>query len=70
MTEIACSDYECHLCENGKCIADVIGITSDRFCVTGRRRPRDETPELMQQFKSGCRASRRGYKSRHREVFK
>jgi hypothetical protein len=62
MTEITCSDYQCHLCENGKCIALAIGITSDRFCETGRRRPRDDTAELMQVKRPGCHRQG-GYKS-------
>ncbi|TWH47722.1 hypothetical protein [Sporomusa sp. KB1] len=70
MTDVTCSDLECRLCKAGRCIADAIGVTSDRFCVTGRRKPRDETPELMQQFKSGCKATQRGYKADHVNVIK
>ena len=70
MTDVTCSDYECRLCEDGKCIADVIGITSDRFCVTGRRKSRDETTELMQRFKTNCRPTQSGFKSNHGRTVK
>jgi hypothetical protein len=47
--QVTCSDSECKFCEAGICIADAIDHTSDRFCTAGRRRPRDNTAELMQQ---------------------
>ena len=68
--QITCSDSECKFYDAGNCTADTISHTSDRFCVTGRRRPRDETAELMQQFKPGCRPSQRGYKADHGKTYK
>ncbi|WP_094603601.1 hypothetical protein SPSIL_054490 [Sporomusa silvacetica DSM 10669] len=68
--QVTCSDTECRFYEAGKCIADLVDHTSDRFCTSGRRKPRDETPELMQTFKAGCRATHSGYKSNHGRIVK
>jgi len=47
MPDVICSDSECRFYEAGKRIAELVDHTSDRFCVTSRRRPRDETPQFL-----------------------
>lgn len=60
---ITCSDLNCIHNVAGICQATDINHTSDRFCTTGRRKTPDNTQELMQTFKAGCRSTKRGYKA-------
>jgi len=68
--QVTCSDLNCIHNTAGNCSTTGIDHTSDRFCVTGRRRPRDETPQLMQTFKPGCRPTQSGYRADHGRVIK
>ena len=71
MTDVTCSDNQCKHNLAGQCVSPAISHTSDRFCSTGRRRPRDDTAELMQpSFKAGCRPTQSGYKADHGRVLK
>ncbi|GBG57284.1 hypothetical protein SPFL3102_02650 [Sporomusaceae bacterium FL31] len=60
---ITCTDTDCKYNTSGNCTATAIDHTSDRFCVTGRRRPRDEIRDAMQTFNAGCRPTQSGYKA-------
>ena len=60
--QITCSDSECRFYEDGVCVADAVDHTSDRFCTTGRRKPRDTINNLMQVQRPGCHRQG-GYKS-------
>jgi len=67
---VVCNDSECkHHGVNG-CKADVIYCSTDRFCVTGRRKERNYTKELMEYFKPNCNSTNRGFKSNHGKVIK
>lgn len=46
-----CDDIECQFNKQGVCISDDRYHSADRFCTTGRRRPRDDTRELMRNDK-------------------
>ena len=69
--QVTCSDLECINNTAGQCTAAGIDHTSDRFCTTGRRKPPDDTTDLMRPaFKSGCRHTQSGYKADHGRVLK
>lgn len=68
--QVTCSDLNCIHNTAGQCTATDIDHTSDRFCVTGRKKPRDETADLMQAFKTNCRAAQSGYKAKHGRIVK
>jgi hypothetical protein len=68
--QVTCSDSECRYYEAGQCTADAVDHTSDRFCTVGRRKPKDDTPQLMQTFNANCQSTAKGYKSKHGVVLK
>lgn len=68
--QVTCGDLECKYNDNHQCNADAVDHTADRFCATGRRKPRDETAELMRSFKSNCVRTQSGYKAKHGNVLK
>lgn len=67
---VTCTDVECKYYSEGNCTASNIDHSPDRFCTTGRRKPQNETEDLMKTFKSCCRPTLSGYKSNHRKTFK
>lgn len=42
-----CDDVECQYYKQGVCISDDRCHSADRFCTTGRRRPKDDITDLM-----------------------
>ena len=54
MAVVTCSDFECEHYQAGQCIAPAVDHTADRFCVTGRRRSKDETTRLMKPDAGIC----------------
>jgi len=65
-----CDDVECQYYNVGVCTSIDRHHSTDRFCTTGRRRPRDDTRELMDNFKSNCVGTSKGYKSSHGKVLR
>jgi len=48
---VTCGDIECKYYNPNGCTAPSVDHSTDRFCVTGRRKPRDEIKKLMQDNK-------------------
>ena len=46
---VECGDIECKFYEKGYCIAETIHHTAERFCTTGKRKPKDDTEQLMRE---------------------
>ena len=49
-----CNDTECQYYKQGVCLSVDRHHSTDRFCITGRRKPRNETAELMQPNDGIC----------------
>lgn len=65
-----CGDTKCKFYNPNGCTAGDIDHTADRFCITGRRRERNFTKELMDHFNSGCVKQSGKFKSNHGTVLK
>ena len=46
---VTCGDIECKYYNPSGCTAPSVDHSTDRFCVTGRRRPRDDIREVMRE---------------------
>lgn len=46
---VYCNDTECQYYNPNGCTASEIYHSTDRFCITGRRKPKDDTRELMRE---------------------
>ena len=44
-----CNDIECQYYKQGVCISVDRHHSTDCFCITGRRKPKDDTRELMRK---------------------
>lgn len=44
-----CNDIECEYYKQGVCVSVDRYHSTDRFCITGRRKPKDEMRELMRE---------------------
>lgn len=58
-----CDDTECQYYNPAGCTASEIYHSTDRFCVTGRRKQRDDHAELMRVQSPNCDSSGGKYKS-------
>ena len=58
-----CDDIECQYYKQGVCLSDDRYHSADRFCITGRRKPRDDTAELMRAGNPNCHTASGKYKS-------
>jgi len=67
---VTCGDIECQYHNPNGCTAPEVHHSTDRFCTTGRRRPRDDTRELMDNFKTNCISTSKGYRSSHGKVLR
>lgn len=54
---ITCADTDCKYNTSGNCTATAIDHTSDRFCSTGRRKPKDEIQSAMRPDVGMCHRS-------------
>ncbi|AIF52014.1 hypothetical protein UFO1_2467 [Pelosinus sp. UFO1] len=46
---VRCGDRECIYYTSKECTAPELDHTAERFCTMGRRKPKDETRELMRE---------------------
>lgn len=59
---IRCGDKECIHHNGEECIAPELDHTTDRFCIFGRRKPKEDSVQMMQASEP------KGYKRRGKYV--
>jgi len=67
---IYCDDTECQYHNRDGCTAPEVHHSTDRFCTTGRRKPKDDHAELMRAGNPNCHKDNGKWKSNSGKVLR